>query len=675
IVTVTNLIKTPKPISFYPGTSGFYNLYIGTTKITTSSPAGLTILTGSQLSSGVTFTVPSLASGVYNISVTYAGQPVSSALSPLSTVDSLVVVSTAGTTISAGSLVTVPVYSSGKFAGYAIAAYGLDANVPANLWVYNSLGPNLVLTSTTGTYGEIFDPSDLSSSSPYYSSSSVGTFSVVLSLGTAPSASELYATYTVSGTLAFYSPSTAGSYTGPVFYDFINDVVTLTPTGLSAGTYYNLYFGTMYVETLSASSATAFVPNYPSSSPTEAAFTVPVVPPGLYYVNLTYAGTTKVVASEPFDVLPSYYGTLTVTSAQGVPTNYAFPGEIINFAWTPSVQPNAPGTVIVNSPTVGSFTYATIYVTVYLNNTAYTTLPATYSSGTLMGSFLAPNAAIGSYWNISLSWSQNVYTSSSPLVIGSPLSGATTQYNHTMAPFHDSYLGLIRGNGSLLTGISASEVATIEAQLTSAVTTSLQVPLSELKANVTALHGDIVQITTAFGNMTTTLKAINATVSTIESGQALIQSDLGTIKATLSSINASIVSLNNNVVTINTTLGKVTTSLSSINATVTSTASGVSSLQGSAVTIITDLGTFTGTVKSVSGGLATIQTSLGNLTTNVSQIKTNTGKINTISSSLGTTEIFEIVILVLVLITLVLSFLAINAANRVAKKVDEQKKQ
>ncbi|MEM0159896.1 MAG: hypothetical protein QW393_04030, partial [Candidatus Micrarchaeaceae archaeon] len=625
--------------------------------------------TGLDLSSGVSFVVPSMSSGVYNASVTYIGQPLSKALSPLWTVLGLVVVSTPGTVVSAGALVTIPTQHNGSFAGYAIAAYGMLASGSYELIVYNSLGPT-PSTGTLSTIGTLFDATDLNATvSSEYTSSSAGTFSVVISVGVSPAIHEFSATYVVYPTLHFSSSLSAPvGYSGPVFYDFINDVVTMSPTGLVAGAYYDVYFGTMYLETVLASSATSFATG-------EKTFTVPVVPTGLYDVNLTLTGTKNVIVTAPFYVLPSYHGTMTISSAQGLPTQFAFPGEIINFAWTPSTEPNAPGTVIVNSPTVGSFTYATIYVTVYLNNTAYTTLPATYSSGTLMGSFLAPNAAIGSYWSVSLSWSQNVYTSSSPLVIGSPLSGATTQYNYTMKPFHDSYLGLIRGNGSLLTGISASEVATIEAQLTSAVTTSLQVPLSELKANVTALHGDLVQITTAFGNMTTTLKAINATVSTIESGQALIQSDLGTIKATLSSINASIVSLNDNVVTINTTLGKVTTSLSSINATVTSTASGVSSLQGSVVTIITDLGTFTGTVKSVSGGLATIQTSLGNLTTNVSQIKTNTGKINTISSSLGTTEIFEIVILVLVLITLVLSFLAINAANRVAKKVDEQKKQ
>ncbi|MEM3192147.1 MAG: hypothetical protein QW292_08675, partial [Candidatus Parvarchaeota archaeon] len=339
-VTVSNLITTPKPYSFYPGTSGFYNIYIGTTKITTSSPAGLTILNGSQLSSGVTFAVPSLASGVYNISVTYAGQPVSSALSPLNTVDSLVVVSTAGTTISAGSLVTVPVYYKGLFNGYAIAAYGLDANVPAELWVYNSLGPNLVLSTTTGTYGEIFDSSGLAISSPVYRSSSAGTFRVVLSLGTAPSASELYASYTVEASISL--SSLKGYYPYPSeYYDYIGDVVTISATGLTAGAYYNVFFNNTLLMTV------LYTPGGVPSAFSPSTFVVPVVASGQYYLNITQAGSKSVLVSQPFYVLPipgvlTTYPDLTLWSAPGALTQHAFPGQIVYFQWYPTQSPYVP---------------------------------------------------------------------------------------------------------------------------------------------------------------------------------------------------------------------------------------------------------------------------------------------------------------------------------------------
>lgn len=644
-VTFGNVISSPTPASFYPGTSGYYNLYIGTSKIISS---GSSVFTASN--SPVSFTVPSLASGLYNISITYSGQSLSMALPVADTESAMVVVSTAGTSTSSGGITTVATYSSGVFSGYVIAGYGLIASTSYDLIIYSSAGSTSV-SGTTSSSGSFFDSSNLAAIGAIYTGSTAGTYGIVLSVGTGTAMYEFYSSYVVYPTLGF--TSTGGSYFGtPVFYDFMNDKVTLAPTGLSSGTYYDLYFGSMYVETVKATSVSAVTPN---------SFYVPVVPAGLYMVNLTYTGTSTVVVSEPFYVLPSYDGTMTVSSAQGLPTEYAFPGQIIDFTWTPTAVPNAPGTVVVNSPTVGSFTYGTVYVTVYLNNTAYTTLPATYSAGTLLGSFLAPNAAIGSYWNVSLSWTQNVYTSSSPLILGSPLSGATTQNMYSMVPVHDSYLGLVQGNGALLTAISQTEIATIEAELTNAVKTSLQVPLSELSANITALHGDIVTITTSFGTMTTTLQTINATVGSISSGVVLLQTDIGSMKTSLASLNATIISLNGSLATLSTSLGKIQTTTSALNATVTSVNNGIATVQ-------TSLGTLTGTVTAMNSTVAQVHTTLGTLNANVSAIKTST-------SGFTTLEIFLIVAIVLILITLVMAFLAVSSSNKLARKIEEQKKQ
>ncbi|MEM3846442.1 MAG: methyl-accepting chemotaxis protein [Candidatus Parvarchaeota archaeon] len=397
------------------------------------------------------------------------------------------------------------------------------------------------------------------------------------------------------------------------------------------------------------------------SSSAPATFTVPPV-----YVSQTVGQTDYTFGLAPYSAPSNVVTELTVvvqwpTTISITPDPRAFPNELVSFTWTPLVEPPLASTM-------------PIYVTIYLDGSAYETVLGTFnyvsansSQSYITGSFKMPNGMPNTVFAVSFGWS-TISISGSAVSSGSLLTLSPSTYTgKTMAP-----LELVNGTGASIVSISNASIAHI---ITSSINSALAIPLSELSANITALHGDIATITTAFGTMNATLQAINATVSSIEKGQALIKTDLGTISTTLSSINASIVSLNNNVVTINTTLGKVVTSLSSINATVVSTASGVSSLQGSAVTIITDLGNITGTVRSISNGIATIQTSLGNLTRNVSQIKTNTGKINTISNSLGTTEIFEIVILVLVLITLVLSFLAINAANRVAKKVEEQKKQ
>ncbi|MEM0136263.1 MAG: hypothetical protein QXU18_13735, partial [Thermoplasmatales archaeon] len=639
-------------------TSASYNIYLGTTEITSTS--GLSTFAASSGSiSSVTFTVPSVASGVYNISVTYAGQGVANALPPAETGSAILVVSTAGTAASSGSLVTVPVMSYGEFSGYYIIGYGMLASASPTLLIYNSLGVNKVTGISTDKYGAFIDSTDLAASGSIYPASAAGTFSVVLSMPLGTTTYEFYASYTVTATLAFLPIS---GYVGPVYYDFIGDTVTVTATGLVPFAYYDLYFGTMYISTVQAATATTF-----ESSPVT--FTVPTVPSGLYYVNLTFTGKTTPVASAPFYVLPSYHGTITLQSAPGIPIESAFPGQIISFIWTPSnTKFYTPGSTVVPPlpPTGSQYKAGQVYVTVYLNGTAYETLPVLVGThkgapAYLNGSFLAPDAAVGSYWAVSFGWSQTIYENIE--LGGTPSAQNTILDSYTGTSM--AYLGLVKGSGALLINITTADIASI---ITSSINTAMKLPLSELNAAIVKLNGTVVEISTAFGNMTTTLKTINATVSSIQSGMVLVQSDLGSIKASLATLNASLVAFNGNVVKISTSLGTINATLKAINGTITSSASGISSLQGSAVTITTALGTINGKVSSISNGTAAIQTSLGKLTTNVSAIKTQT-------SGFPTIEIFLIVIIVLVLITLVVAFLAVNAANRAARKASEEKKQ
>ncbi|MEM0159802.1 MAG: hypothetical protein QW393_03520, partial [Candidatus Micrarchaeaceae archaeon] len=108
-----------------------------------------------------------------------------------------------------------------------------------------------------------------------------------------------------------------------------------------------------------------------------------------------------------------------------------------------------------------------------------------------------------------------------------PLSGSYT-YNQVITSLiiaetgslvQEQLVKLAQGKGALITGITSSQLATIVADVGNAVTTSMQVPLSELNASVVAINGAVAKISTAFGNMTASLKAINATVSSILNGQ------------------------------------------------------------------------------------------------------------------------------------------------------------
>ncbi|MGC8580655.1 MAG: hypothetical protein ACP5MB_11480, partial [bacterium] len=318
--------------------------------------------------------------------------------------------------------------------------------------------------------------------------------------------------------------------------------------------------------------------------------------------------------------------------------------QIVQFTWAPASAPVQPS----SSLSSGTPDYGPVYVTVYLNDTPYTTFPAI--SGTvsgvsvLNGSFIAPNAQPGSYWAVSFGWSQYVNKSSGHV------NGYVTYVGKSAM-----YLGLVSGNGALLTGITPSEVAQLELAINSTLTTEMQIPLSELNAAVTAIEGTSATISTSFGTMEASLSALNATVNSISNGIATIKTSLGTVNASLMDINASIASVNGNLVMIKTTAGYVNTtlnslvpeiksimngivtiqtmagninynltsfsnleinainnnamkitgklngmnvsfmaSLSAINGTVKSTASSVSSLVGSSATIQTDLGTITG---------------------------------------------------------------------------------
>ena len=505
----------------------------------------------------------------------------------------------------------------GSFTVYAV---GFGSGSYVNLSATGKLSLTGVTSSLTTDGGYIF------SSVKIPTTSTVGTY---LIFGQQSATSGGSATYTTSltGSLVVSFPAnlTLTPYTGSM-----GASVTVTAYGLVADHYYNLYFGT----TLLSSS-----PFLGSAVP--GSFVIPTVAAGTYNVSIVPVGSTTPVASAGFTV------TVTTLFSLSVDAPTAFPGQLVTFSWP------VTGTAVFAT----SGEYGPVTVTVYLNGTAFATMPVSPNVATsntwLNGSFQMPNDNIGTYWTLTLSYMQTQY-SNVKTVSGNTSSGA--------------YIQLVSGNGALLTGITSGQIATLLASVNSTVKTSMKVPLSELNATIVKLNKTAVEIITAFGNMTASLNAINASASAIVAGQVIVTTDLGTITTSLSSLNSTLASVSGNVATINTAVGTQTTTLNNINTTVTANGNSL-------VTISTDLGTFSGTVTSVSGGLATINTQLGTMQTNVSQIKGYTGQIQSNTAKLGTLEIFLIVIIVLVLITLVLAFMAISGVNKMSRKISEEKKQ
>ena len=756
-LSVSGLI--PYTAALYPGVTSNYNAYMGSTELTlTFTNPSSTVVTGTVFNTGdtsISFTAPSTP-GVYNLSITYNAMPVSSAVGAQP-----IVVSSPGSSGSAGTLVLVPITG-----GWDVVGFGYDPSLTSFTLYWMTDSGKASQTESVSSSGSFVDTTSLSTIATPPTTEAAGTYSVFTAGTLSGVTYYVYSSYTITASLKLSAPSGT-----------IGTSVTPTTSGLVSTSYYNLYFGT----TLMASGT--------PSQLKAAGFKVPLVPPGTYNVTITPVGSTSVVANTTFTVKAPTEFTLT-------PDPSAFPGQIVDFSWTPTPFPQTGAG------------YGPVYVTVFLNDSGFTTVQAVDTGTALTGSFQMPNAPVGTYWEITFGWSQAVYSSASiaypftdptpstqsittgsapvPLVpagtsaatatfafgssgstatdslefqinfagdvftsannavsgtapititgsgtsaFGNPVSytvyvsaftagtagttpgsmtfdvtgtyngqaftsstititsgstgyTASTDYYSTLGlpgtfalasstttqsstatstSATGAYLQLISGNGALITGISSGQIATITADVTNAVTTSMKVPLSELNASVVAINGAVAKINTAFGNMTATLSSINATVASISSGQVLVLTKLGSVETSLASLNASLTAFNGNIVTINTTLGQVKTTLAGINAQVTTNGNGIA-------TISTDLGTLSGVVTATNGNVSTIKTNLGTLTTTVDKINTNTQGFSTL-------EIFLIVAIVLILITLVIAFLAVSNTNKLSKKFEEQKKQ
>ncbi|MGC8579270.1 MAG: hypothetical protein ACP5MB_04335 [bacterium] len=710
-MVVSNII--PEGSNTYPGVSYYYNVYIGTSEISFTTASGsTTVITSASKSSYATgtldFNVPRLGNGLYNVSITYNGQSISSAVYSMP-----VIVSLPGNAYSSGTIQTFQVLSvsgTSMTDTVYVVGYGYYASTVS---VYYMRNTGVTSLGTFSTYSGAFSAWFTISSEPN------GTYSVFSAVTVSSQTYFVYGSYETHNT--FLLSSSAGGISQPINFAAYD---------LSANTLYVIDFNGIQVGTFSTDST-----GYASS-----VFYVPVVLPGTYALDLFAYQSEKPALSLSFNVTPS--STLVLNTG-----NFAFPGQLVNFTWTPALLPSTPS---ASSPY-----YGPVYVTVYLNNSAFDTFIGYYSQSTnsISGAFVMPNAMPGSYYELTLSWSQATYTT---MAYGANYTTVVSTINYMMPPGNGTYLGLVSGNGALLTGITPGQMATLQAQISSTISTSMQVPLSELNASIVAINNAVATIKTAFGNMTASLSAINATVNSISNGVATVKTALGTVQtslanlnatvlgisnnvvllntavgriqttlsainatlvsvnngvmtlktdagtieesisainatvtgingtvatimtnagkvmASLSAINATLASVNNNTATIITNLGTVQVSLKSINATVTSTASSVSSLVGSSATIQTDLGTITGQITSVQNGIATIQTSIGKLNVTTSQIQT-TGSSS--ESTVNTSFYFDIVIIVILVITLAFSLMAYLSARKGPKMPKERKKE
>lgn len=678
-LTISNII--PDGSIVYPGVMDSYNIYIGNNLIqfTTSSSYPSTDVLSSQYSTQtIYFTVPSITGGVYNLSLYYAGI---SSTYPVSNQN--VIVSSASTVLSSGSIVTVPITVKGQVTGYYVAGYDFYSGASVKVY-YNSYTGENILYSVIPTYGAfetMFSVANMPSGE--YSIFAVATY------GTG--------TYTAYSSYRVYSYIDLGEN-----YGGIGTSVSFTLSGFGENSYYNILFDGMNVTT-----AETNVYGYATGS-----FQVPAMMTGSYSVYVEYPGSSQVIASAPFTITAS-------STLMTNPENYAFPGQIVQFTWNPSVKPSVPS----SSPGTGIY-YSPVFVTVYLNNSAYATVQTGYystSTNDINGSFQMPNGNPGSYYTVTLSWTQYTYTTETSSSSLATLETATT---HMMNPGNGALMQLISGNGAIITGISQSQIAQISASVNSSIRASMQLPLSELNASISSINSAVVTINTAFGKMETTLSAINSSIISINNGIASLQTSLGNVQVSLKNISASVISVNDGIISLETSAGDIKTSLnnlqpeisfmnttmmgistvagminynltqfsnmeirsiSGMNATVTgmignmnvtmlaslnSINAKVVSINGNDVMIETSLGTINGNITGISNGVATIQTDLGTMKTNVSAIQGNVHSNSNVSNSI---YLLIMILIILVIITLIIAAVAMMGVRDISKRFGMKK--
>lgn len=616
--TASGLI--PENAAVYPGTTFYYNIYMGVSLVSGQAGSSCTGTGGTGTTCYATagtltivLTVPS-ATSVAVFSITYLGGSVASPVAEVA-----ILISTPGASAGSGTLV---VEASPGVGPYAIGKGLTVTGTPTyDLNISTSTGVVTVNPSVSGTTGSFAYPL------AGYTNEPAGTYAVLLFIKTsAASATLAPASYSVSASLTLSASSGAPRAS-----------FTATPASLHADAYYDLYFGSQYVETVGPTAATG------GYSPISV--TVPEIPPATYTISLDPTGTTTPAVSASFTVTESTTITLFSGGADAVT---AFPTELVQFTWTPTSAPVIPGSTDANGVTWGP-----VAVTVNLNSTPYTSFPGADSAGTLSGSFQMPNAPASSSYFVSLTWTQTGVCSSSAATCGA--AGATTFSSYTDASA--AFLQLVSGNGALLTGITPAQVA----EITTAVNQTLEVPISELKAAVVSINDATANITTQFGTMTATLNAINATVTSVENGVVTLQTSFGYVNTSLKALGGAIASINGTLLAVTTSLGTITTTLNSVDATVTSTATSVSGLVGSVATIQTTLGTLTGQVTSVQNGIVTIQTDIGTLQTNVSNVGTS---VSNAQNSVQNALYWEIAAVALLIVTLALTAALLGQARR-----------
>jgi archaellum component FlaC len=374
---------------------------------------------------------------------------------------------------------------------------------------------------------------------------------------------------------------------------------------LDPNTRYDLWFG-IDPDTLTGgqvvASATSDYTGYVEFYEVE----VPAVLPGTYYIGISRAGETTIIAT--FDgTFPSF----DVENWIDLTPMEAIPGQTVKFVW------NEEAFMAMEEP---------IWVTVYINGHPYYTVVAEWDGySTLTGAFPMTNGEAGEFLSIKLRAVD---------ILGSVVESSWS-----------SAMLRAQGAGALMLGADLlNDIAYIKGKVT-----TIETSLSELDAKVVGISDGIAEIQTTLGTMWAKIQDLNAEVLSITDDIAEVKTDLGTVKAKISDVASALASHDEAV------LAK----LDSIDSSISDVAASITTLAGSISGVKSDIAALKGDISDVKSAVDNVNSAVSGLKSDIAGVKSDVAAVKADTAGLSNISTFVIIAAILAAITVVLEIVVL----------------